>query len=134
MKVLAFGTFDTLHPGHEYYLKEAAKLGDELWVIVARDATVREIKHHEPKHNEIKRLSALNKYTFVDHAVLGDLHDPYALIVHAIKPDIIALGYDQVAFTDKLDNILSKHDMDHVRIQRIPPFNPEQYKSSLIQP
>lgn len=134
MKVLAFGTFDGLHPGHEYYLQESAKLGDELWVIVARDATVRDIKNHEPKYNEVKRLAALNAYSFVDHAVLGDLHDPYALIVHTIKPDIIALGYDQVAFTGNLDNILSKRGLNNVRIHRVPPFKPNQYKSSLIQP
>jgi len=44
VKVLAFGTFDILHPGHEFYLKEAKKHGDILDVVVARDSTVEKIK------------------------------------------------------------------------------------------
>ena len=44
-RVVATGTFDLLHPGHLYYLEESKKLGDELWVIVARDANVR----HKPR-------------------------------------------------------------------------------------
>ncbi len=42
--VMTFGTFDMFHPGHEYYLSEARKLGDTLITIVARDVTVTRIK------------------------------------------------------------------------------------------
>ena len=42
--VLAFGTFDVLHPGHIHYLKKAKGLGDRLVVIVSRDDSVRLIK------------------------------------------------------------------------------------------
>ncbi len=44
-RVVATGTFDLLHPGHIYYLEESKKLGDELWVIVARDMNVK----HKPR-------------------------------------------------------------------------------------
>jgi cytidyltransferase-like protein len=44
-RVVATGTFDILHPGHIYYLEESRKLGDELWVIVARDANVKHKPH-----------------------------------------------------------------------------------------
>ncbi len=45
VRVLATGTFDILHPGHLRYLSEAKALGDELYVIVARDSMVK----HKPK-------------------------------------------------------------------------------------
>ncbi|MCJ7794379.1 MAG: adenylyltransferase/cytidyltransferase family protein, partial [Methanoregulaceae archaeon] len=43
-RVVATGTFDLLHPGHLYYLEQSKKLGDELFVIVARNTNVR----HKP--------------------------------------------------------------------------------------
>ena len=43
--VVATGTFDILHPGHLFYLEESKKLGDELWVIVARERNVM----HKPR-------------------------------------------------------------------------------------
>ena len=39
-RVLATGTFDLLHPGHVYFLTQARAMGDELFVIVARDSNV----------------------------------------------------------------------------------------------
>jgi len=44
MLVMTFGTFDRFHPGHEYYLREAKKLGDSLLTVIARDVTVIKIK------------------------------------------------------------------------------------------
>ena len=40
IRVVAQGTFDLLHPGHLHYLEEAASMGDELRVIVARGDNV----------------------------------------------------------------------------------------------
>mgnify|MGYP006297563163 FL=1 len=51
VKVMATGTFDILHLGHIYFLKEAKKLGDTLAVVVATDSTVRKLKH-EPVNPE----------------------------------------------------------------------------------
>jgi FAD synthetase len=45
IRVLATGTFDLLHPGHLFYLEQSKALGDELVVIVARDANVK----HKPR-------------------------------------------------------------------------------------
>ena len=49
--VMASGTFDLLHMGHIYYLKESKKLGDKLIVVVACDETVKKMKH-EPVTSE----------------------------------------------------------------------------------
>lgn len=91
---MASGTFDLLHMGHIYYLKEAKKLGDTLHVVVACDETVRNLKH-EPVTPEKMRLSLIKELKPVDAAYLGKQDDMYA-IVEEIKPDIIALGYDQI--------------------------------------
>ena len=94
VKIMATGTFDILHMGHIYFLKEAKKLGDELIVIVACDSTVRKMKH-EPVTPENMRLKIIKELKIVDDAYLGQKDDIYK-IVEEIKPDIIALGYDQI--------------------------------------
>ena len=42
--VMAFGTFDLMHPGHEYFLRQAKKRGDYLIAVIARDSTVKKLK------------------------------------------------------------------------------------------
>jgi len=106
VKVMATGTFDLLHMGHIYFLKEAKKLGDELVVVVACDSTVRKLKH-EPVTPEDMRVGIINELEIVDEAVLGYEDDMYE-IVEEIKPDIIALGFDQIHDEQKINNELKK--------------------------
>ena len=92
VRVLATGPFDLLHPGHLLYLSEARALGDELYVIVARDSMIK----HKPKPivPEEQRLAMVQALRIVDKAMLGsekDIFEPLRLI----KPDIIALGKNQ---------------------------------------
>jgi rfaE bifunctional protein nucleotidyltransferase chain/domain len=42
--VLTNGCFDLLHPGHVYFLQEAAKQGIQLWVALNGDESVRSLK------------------------------------------------------------------------------------------
>jgi len=110
VKVMATGTFDLLHMGHIYYLKEAKKLGDELAVIVACDSTVRKLKH-EPVTLEKMRLEIIKELKIVDEAVLGHEDDIYD-VVKDIEPDIIALGYDQIHNTEKIKQDLKKRNIN----------------------
>ncbi len=105
VRVLATGTFDILHPGHVFYLEQARKLGDELCVIVARESMVM----HKPKPliPEGQRLKMVSVLRAVDHAVLGDEEDMFKPVLE-IKPDIIALGYNQHFDEDKLRKELEK--------------------------
>jgi FAD synthetase len=91
-RVVATGTFDLLHPGHIYYLEESRKLGDELHVIVARDANVR----HKPKPviGEAQRLKVVQALRVVDFARLGDPSDMFRPI-EEIDPSVITLGFNQ---------------------------------------
>ncbi len=92
-RVMASGVFDLLHIGHLYYLEEAKKYGDELIVVVACDETVRK-KKHEPIMPAEERRRLVEALKPVDKAVVG-YEDDFLRVVEEIKPDIIALGYDQ---------------------------------------
>jgi FAD synthetase len=98
-RVVATGTFDVLHTGHLYYLEESRRLGDELFVIIARDANVK----HKPKPviPEDQRLKMVAALKPVDHAVLGDLHDMFRPI-DAIRPEVITIGFNQHFEEEKL--------------------------------
>ena len=116
VRVLATGTFDILHPGHLLYLSKAKSLGDELYVIVARDSMIK----HKPKPviPEAQRLAMVKGLSMVDKAQLGseeDIFEPLCLI----KPDIIALGKNQFFDEKKLESELKGHGINAkvVRIQ-----------------
>jgi len=93
VRVMATGVFDLLHPGQIYYLEQAKKLGDELVVVVARDSTARKLKR-EPVNDEQTRLRLVSALKPVDKAVLGHEGDVYQT-VKELRPDLIALGWDQ---------------------------------------
>ena len=91
--MMATGVFDLLHPGHLHYLTESRKLGDELVVVVARDATATKLKR-PPVVNEEARRQMVEALKPVDRAILGSTTDMYDT-VEKVRPDIITLGYDQ---------------------------------------
>lgn len=130
-KVMVFGTFDILHKGHEYLLKEAKKYGDYLVVLIARDKTILKIKKRKPIYNEKNRLKNLKKLKSVDKVILGDIEDKYKKI-EIEKPDVICLGYDQKAFTKNLKKELTKKNL-FPKIIRLKSFHPEKYKSSILR-
>jgi len=115
---MASGVFDILHTGHVHYLSEAKKLGDELVVVVATDATVRRRKH-EPITPEKMRLELVSSLKPVDHAVLGHQGDMYEVVAE-LRPDIIAIGYDQTFDEKVLERELAKRGLDAkvVRLSR----------------
>jgi FAD synthetase len=117
VRVLATGTFDLLHPGHILYLTEARKMGDELYVIVARGSMVR----HKPKPiiPDLQRVEMVASLKVVDNAVLGSDSDIFEPIMQ-IRPDIIALGYDQGFDITQLQEQLHERGFDCkvVRVER----------------
>lgn len=130
-KVMCFGTFDLLHEGHRFYLNEAKKLGDWLVVVVARDETVKEVKKRQPLNDEKARVKSLQQLGIADKVVLGNPGDKLKVVVDE-RPDIIALGYDQTFFTDKLKEKLLERGLA-VDVVRLPAFKPDVYKSSLMR-
>ncbi len=126
IRVVATGTFDILHPGHLWYLEESAKLGDELFVIVARDANIR----HKPRPviPEEQRRVMVQALKPVTRAVLGDLEDMFRPI-REIKPDIITLGCNQHFDPERLTKALEKQDI-LTRVVRISEHSSSPFTSS----
>lgn len=107
-RVVATGTFDLLHPGHLYYLEESKKLGDELWVIVARDMNVK----HKPRPiiPEEQRLAMIASLRPVDHAILGDKTDMFRPI-EEIGPSVITIGFNQLFNEEKIRTQLAARNL-----------------------
>jgi len=127
LTVLAFGTFDFLHDGHKFFLSEARKLGGKLYVVVARDSNVLKIKGKLPHFNENKRLEMVSEFDIADKVILGSEKDMLA-VLHKIKPDMIALGFDQKAPEDDIKKILP-----NVKIIRLSDHFPQKFKSSILR-
>ncbi len=130
--VLASGVFDLLHLGHVKFLEEAKKAGGqraELIVIVARDSTVEETKGRKPIMPENQRRALVESLKVVDEAVLGLEEFDVGDVIRRIKPDIIALGYDQKSMEQRVKDYVAKHGLN-VRVVRIGKFEADELDSS----
>jgi len=95
------GGFELIHYGHVYTISKARSLGDLLVVSVARDSTIRKRKNREPLVSEEDRVRLLSSLRDVDAAILGVEGDIYVTL-QKVKPDIVALGYDQYHMEDEV--------------------------------
>ena len=93
--VLAGGVFDIIHPGHIHTLNAAKTLGDVLVVVVATEITAVKMKKRKPLHSEEHRQELVGSLSMVDLCIVGREGDIFKTVA-VVKPDIIALGYDQV--------------------------------------
>ena len=123
---MATGTFDIIHPGHIYYLEESRRLGDELHVIVARDANVR----HKPRPviGEGQRLRVVRALRVVDHARLGDPTDMFRPI-EEIEPAVITLGFNQHFSEEELGRALKERGIG-ARVVRIGEYSGDPCSST----
>ena len=92
--VLAGGVFDIIHPGHIHTLKDAKALGDVLVVVVATDNTSVKMKKRRPLHDQEQRRELVNSLSMVDLCLVGQEEDIFKT-VDLVRPQVIALGYDQ---------------------------------------
>lgn len=120
VRVMATGVFDLLHPGHIQYLTEAKKLGDELVVVVARDSTAERFKHR-PIVSQDQRVEMVAALKPVDRAVLGNEGSIYD-ILGDVRPDVIALGFDQVHDEAKVREECERRGLTGTRVVRLPKF------------
>jgi FAD synthetase len=93
--VLVGGVFDLIHPGHIHTLKAAKSEGDVLVVVVATQSTAQKIKKDRRiYHDEGLRKELVSSLSFVDLVLIGREGTLYDTVEY-VKPNVIALGYDQ---------------------------------------
>jgi FAD synthetase len=130
--VLASGSFDLVHYGHVRFLEEAKKAGGKdarLVVIVARDITVERLKGIKPVIPEDQRRAVVEALKPVDEALLGFENMSIMDVILKLKPDIIAVGYDQNYVEEEVKRIATMKDLDF-KIIRIGRFGPLILNSS----
>ncbi|OGZ67261.1 MAG: hypothetical protein A3D35_00815 [Candidatus Staskawiczbacteria bacterium RIFCSPHIGHO2_02_FULL_34_9] len=138
IKVLVFGTFDILHEGHLNFFKQAREASESFFgekvnliAVVGRDSTVQRVKKKLPKQDQYERLLAVKKCGLIDEARMGNEGVSVYKVLEQVKPDMICLGYDQFAFTDKLEEKLNEFGLK-AEIRRMKAYKPEIYHSSIL--
>ena len=126
-RVLCCGTFDYLHPGHISFLEQAGALGTELYVVVARDENVKRIKGAYPDHSEEQRKARIVDLGLANEVQLGYPGENFLKVVEEIRPNIIALGYDQNAPRGL------RKAFPHCEIVVLQSHYPEKFKSSFYR-
>ena len=121
-----------MHLGHVKFLEEAKKAGGEnakLVVIVARDSTVKATKGRKPIMPENQRRALVESLRVVDAAVLGIEDFDIGEVIERVKPDVIALGYDQVDMERRVREYVNKHGLN-VNVIRVGKFENDDMNSS----
>jgi cytidyltransferase-like protein len=111
------GGFELIHYGHVYTISKAKALGDALVVSVARDSTIRKRKKREPLISEEDRVRLLSSLRQVDAAILGVEGDIYVTL-EKVKPDVVALGYDQYHMEGEVKKEAARRGMK-IRVVRL---------------
>jgi FAD synthetase len=130
--VLASGVFDLLHLGHVKFLEEAKKSGGEnaqLVVIIARDSTVERTKGRKPIIPENQRRALVESLKVVDEAILGMEGFDISDVVKTVKPDVIALGYDQADMERRVMDYIEENGLN-IKVTQVGKFESEELDSS----
>lgn len=130
MRVLASGVFDLLHPGHIYFLEQSRRLGEKLFVVVTCDKVAKEQKRR-PILPQIDRLKIVSSLKMVDKAVLGRSDNNIFKMIEEIKPNIIALGFDQKFDQQTLERDSQKRGFK-IKVVRIPKKDIKHFASSAV--
>ncbi len=130
MKVLVFGVFDMLHPGHIYFIEQSQKIGGILYICLANDEYVKDIKNKIPYNNfDQRKKMILNSFPKVI-VLQGDSKIGQWSVFKNLIPDFIVVGYDQFALKDALNYLPF---LKNTKIIQINPYFPEKYNTTKLQ-
>lgn len=124
--LLVGGTFDNFHIGHQYFLWNAKQCCESLFVVVARDNTVKRLKQKTPRRSEKQRIQRIREENIpACNPLLGRKDGDFLALIKEVNPEAIYLGYDQQI----KEQDLIKH-FPHIKIFRTKAYAPDFFKSS----
>lgn len=131
-KVMVFGVFDRLHPGHISLLEQAARLGDELLVVVARDETVEKLKRKTSHHTQDERMRAVKAHKAASCVILGDEVIGAYEVIKTYSPDVICLGYDQQLLEQDLRERMGTGEIESITLVIMDSYGVDRFHTSLL--
>lgn len=129
--VLTNGCFDLLHAGHIFFLEQAARAGDALFIALNSDASVRALKGpSRPIQSETERAYALAALASTHTLVLFD--EPRLVNeIETLQPDVYVKAGD---YTLESLDAGERRALQHVGAEiRFLPFLPHISTSALLQ-
>ena len=91
--VLAYGHFNSVHPGHIRYLKKAASQDNSLIVAILPDTE--KGTNREYKFSQLERAEGLTALNIIDGIILlKDEEFSLAKLIKKIKPNFLFLGIE----------------------------------------
>lgn len=118
-KVFVSGCYDLLHSGHIEFFRQAASYG-ELYVGIGSDATIRELKHHDPMFPETERLFMVRAIRYVRDAFVnrGSGFLDFTPTVEALRPDVFVVNEDGASEAKR--RFCEEYGMEYVVLKRLP--------------
>jgi len=94
-KIFVSGCFDMLHSGHVEFLKNASEFGD-LYVGIASDSTIEELKGRQPINSEQERLYMVSSIKYVADSFIsaGSGVLDFQEELKELKPDYFVINED----------------------------------------
>lgn len=130
-RIVVFGTFDLLHPGHLALLSTAAKIAP-VTVVLTTDQVIGRYKKRAGVNTYQVRSARLKRLPCVESIVPCDAEPGKFETLQQLKPTTIVLGYDQIKLHQALHKFYDKQPF-RPRLITARPYRPEYYKSTLIR-
>jgi len=92
-RVITYGTFDLLHPGHINILRRAKEMGDYLIVAISTDE-FNALKHKEAYHSFENRKMILESIRYVDEVIPEHTWEQKVTDVTDHNVDLFVMGDD----------------------------------------
>ena len=126
-KVITYGTFDLLHPGHIRLLKRAKALGDYLIVAVSTDEFNWNEKKKKSYYSYEQRKEILEAIKYVDEVIPEKDWGQKRTDIHRYGVDVFVMGDD---WKGKFD-FLQEEGCEVVYLPRTPDISTTRIKDDL---
>ena len=128
-RVITYGTFDILHPGHIHLLKSAKQMADILIVALAPDNAPLEPGKNQNCFSYQDRKSVLEALKYVDLVIPDNSWDHKIENVKRLGVDLCVMGDNWVGKFDFLNDYC-----DVMYLPRLEEYSSEKVKQNLLHP